>query len=177
MNKKRNDEQHLKQMRDRLNLSITNEAEEREEGQADLKFIDGDQWETSVLNDRKGRLNLTINKMPTYLDQIDGDIRLHKPGIKIKAVDSVSDPDAADVIEGLIRSIERNSAASRIYSYAGLHAAASGRGAWRILTDYISDQSFDQIIKIERIENSYAVYYDPPALIVDLDQFFLEIRP
>lgn len=163
MAKKRNDEQHLKQMRDRLNLSITNEAEEREEGQADLKFIDGDQWETSVLNDRKGRLNLTINKMPTYLDQIDGDIRLHKPGIKIKAVDSVSDPDAADVIEGLIRSIERNSAASRIYSYAGLHAAASGRGAWRILTDYISDQSFDQIIKIERIENSYAVYYDPSA--------------
>lgn len=160
---KENTEQHLKQMRDRLDLAVSNESDERKKGTEDLKFINGDQWEANVIADRKGRLNLTINKMPTYLDQIDGDIRLHKPGIKIKAVDSVSDPQTADVIEGLIRSIERNSAASRIYAYAGLHLAAAGRGAWRVLTDYISDKSFDQVVKIERVENAYAVYYDPSA--------------
>lgn len=160
-------EKHLKQMRDRLDLAVTNEQEERKKGTEDLLFINGEQWEEKVKNDRVGRLCLTINKMPTYLDQVDGDMRLHKPGIKVKAIDSVGDPEKADIIEGLIRMIERNSVASRIYSYAGVHMAASGRGAWRVRNDYISDKSFDQTIKIERIENAYAVYYDPSAIQED----------
>jgi len=156
-------EQHLAQMRARLDLAVTNESDERKKGTEDIKFINGDQWEAKVIADRKDRLNLTINKMPTYLDQIDGDIRQHKPGIKVKAVDNVDDKDSADVIEGLIRSIERNSGASRIYAYAGLHLTAGGRGAWRYLTDYVNDTSFDQNIKVMRIPNAYSVYYDPAA--------------
>lgn len=154
----------LSAMRARLDLSVTNESTEREKGQADTKFINGEQWTTSVKTQRgKGRLCLTINKMPTFLDQIDGDMRLNAPGLKIKAVDNDADPDTADVIEGLVRYIQRSSAATKIHSYAGVHLSAGGRGAWRVLTDYVDDNSFEQDIRISRIINAYSVYFDPAA--------------
>lgn len=161
---KKADEKFLKDMRERMDRSVDNEHEERIQGNADIRFINGDdQWEDSVKRDRKDRLMLTINKMPTFLDQIDGDIRQHKPGIKVAAVDNSGDDETADVIEGIIRYIERNSNAPRVYAYGGLHCAAGGRGAWRILTDYISEDSFKQTILIDRIANAYSVYFDPGA--------------
>jgi len=112
----------LHQMRKRLDRSVTNEKEERIAATNDINFINGDQWASSVVEQRgKGRLCLVINKMPAFLDQIDGDIRQNKPGIKIKAVDNFADPITAEVIEGQIRYIERNSNAGKIYSYGVLH--------------------------------------------------------
>lgn len=154
----------LSTMQQRLDRSIANESDERSKGQADIKFINGDQWESNVKTQRgKGRLCLTINKLPTFLDQIEGDIRQNAPGLKVKAVDSDADPDTADVLEGLVRYIQRRSEATRIHSYAGTHLAAGGRGAWRILTDYIDDGTFDQEIRVARIANAYSVYFDPTA--------------
>lgn len=154
----------LKTMRDRLDYSVINESEERRKGQEDTKFINGEQWPAAVKKQRgEGRLCLTINKMPTFLDQVDGDIRLNTAGVKVKAVDNDADPDTADVIEGIVRYIQRNSAATRIHSYAGVHLAAGGRGAWRVLTDYVGDNSFEQEIRIARIVNAYSVYFDPAA--------------
>jgi hypothetical protein len=158
------DDKFLETMRKRLDRSITNESEERGKGQGDIKFIDGEQWTENVKKQRgKNRLCLTINKLPTFLDQIDGDIRLNAPGVKVKAVDNDADTDTADVIEGLVRYIQRSSAAARTHSYAGVHSAAGGRGAWRILTDYADDNSFDLDIRIARIINAYSVYFDPAA--------------
>lgn len=157
-------ENDLKKMRKQLERSIENESDERKKGTEDLTFINGDQWEETVLSERgNDRINLTINLLPTFLDQIDGDIRLRSPEIKIKAVDDESDPNTADVIEGLIRSIQRNSFSLKVHSYAGLHAAASGRGAWRIVTEYINDNTFFQQIVIKRITDAFSVYYDPAA--------------
>lgn len=158
------DDTFLSLMRKRLDRSVTNESDERTKGQEDTRFINGEHWEESVQKQRgKGRLCLTINKMPTFLDQVDGDMRLSAPCVKIKAVDNDADPDTADVIEGLVRYIQRSSAATKIHSYAGIHLAAGGRGAWRILTDYVSDDSFEQDIRIARIINAYSVYFDPAA--------------
>ena len=163
--KRDSDEQFIIRMRERLDRSVTNEKDERTRGIDDTKFINGEQWDESVKSQRgKGRLCLTINKLPASLDQIDGDIRLNKPGIKVKAVDSVADPETASVLEGLVRYIERTSGAGRVYSYAGVHSAAGGRGAWRVLTKYVTDSGFDQDIVIERIINPYAVYFDPTAI-------------
>jgi len=147
-------------MNQRLDRSVINEEPERTAGEADTKFINGEQWDKNVIEQRgKNRLTVTMNKMGTSLDQIDGDIRLSTPGIKVKAVDDDSDPDTADVIEGLIRYVQRNSKARKVHSYAGLHAAAGGRGAWRVLTKYVSDDSFRQEIIIKRITDPYSVYY------------------
>lgn len=84
---KKADDKFLKDMRERMDRSVDNEHEERIQGNADIRFINGDdQWEDSVKRDRKDRLMLTINKMPTFLDQIDGDIRIvRKPRENIRS--------------------------------------------------------------------------------------------
>lgn len=157
----------LEQIKKHLDASIENETEERTKGIADTKFINGDQWPDSVINARTDRVKLTINKMLTFLDQIDGDLRLNKHAIKVKAVDSLADPQTAQVIQGLTHYIERASKATKIYAYAGVHVAAGGRGAWRILSRYIDENSFTQEIHIQRIIDAYTVYYDPAAIQED----------
>ena len=160
-------EKLLQQIKKDLDVSVENEKTERTKGNADAKFINGDQWTTEVSNDRKGRVKLTINKMPAFLDQIDGDLRQNKQAIKVSASDSQSTSDTANVIEGLIRYIERKSKASRVYAYAGTHVALSGRGAWRVLTDYVDETTFTQEIYIQRIRDAFSVYYDPGAVQED----------
>ena len=157
----------LEQIKKDLDASIVNEKDERAKGTADAKFINGDQWPQGIAEQRKGRVKLTINKMLAFLDQIDGDLRQNKQAIKISASDSHSDNDTASVIEGLVRYIERKSSASRVYAYAGTHIALSGRGAWRILTDYVDEDTFTQEIYIQRIRDAFSVYYDPGAIQED----------
>ena len=155
---------HMQEIRSRLDRSVINEQDERDKGTADTNFINGEHWTPEALASRKGRPCLTINDLPTYLDQIDGAIRSNKPGVTVHGVDSQSDPGTADVIAGLIRRIERQSSASRIYGYAGLHTAAGGRGAFRVVTEFSNDEDFDQEIFIRKIKNPYSVYYDSDAL-------------
>jgi hypothetical protein len=150
-----------------LDIAIQNEHDERARGQEDISFINGDQWPSDVVDTRRKRVKLTINKMPAFLDQIDGDLRLNKRGIKVQAVDSYADEDRASIISGLIKHIEYASNASRVYAYAGMHAAAGGRGAWRILAQYVDDITFQQEIRIQRIIDAYTVYYDPAAIEED----------
>ena len=42
-----------------------------------------------------------------------------------------------------------------------------GWGYWRVTTDYIRDDSFDQEIYIRRIENPFSVYFDPNSVLPD----------
>jgi hypothetical protein len=154
----------------RFDRASASENGERERGNADTEFIySTDQWEDTAKQARgPGRIALTINTLPTFLDQIDGDMRQSRPGITIKPADGTGNEnnskETAEAIEDIIRGIERSSKASRVYSFGGLHAAAGGRGAWRVTTDYLSDTSFQQVIHIERIDNPYSVYFDPAAM-------------
>ena len=155
---------HMQEIRAQMDRSVINEQDERDQGNADTKFINGEHWTSEAKASRKGRPCLTINDLPTYLDQIDGAIRSNKPGITVHGVDSVSDPATALVISGLVRRIERQSSASRVYGYAGLHTAAGGRGAFRVVTEFSNDEDMDQEIFIRKIKNPYSVFYDPDAL-------------
>ena len=157
----------LEQIKKDLDVSIVNEKDERAKGTADAQFINGDQWPQGISEQRKGRVKLTINKMLAFLDQIDGDLRQNKQAVKISASDSHSDKDTASIIEGLVRYIERKSKAARVYAYAGTHIALSGRGAWRVLTDYVDETTFTQEIYVQRIRDAFSVYYDPGAVQED----------
>lgn len=129
----------------------------------DLQFLDGNHWPEAIQKQRArdGRPCMTINKLPTYCDQVTGEIRQNNPAIKIVPVDSESDPETAEVLTGLIRNIEHQSDAEIAYDTALESAVQSGIGAFRIITEYAADDVFDLDIRIRRIKNPLTVYWDP----------------
>jgi len=144
----------------RLQRAIDDDSSNRAEALKDLRFLAGEQWDDRVKRMREldGRPSLTINKLPTFLQQVTNDQRQNKPSIKIHPVDSNADPDTARVLQGLIRHIEYASNADVAYDTAVNSAAACGIGWWRLVTDYESPDSFNQVIRFDRIRNPFQVY-------------------
>ncbi len=145
------------------------DQEDRDRAVEDMHFLDGDQWPTEIRQTREdtGRPCLTINRLPGFIDQVVGDQRQNRPSIKIRPVDSFSDPDLAEILTGIVRNIESVSDAGIAYDTAFESAASCGRGFFRILTQH-TDDSFDQEISIERIQNPFSVTWDPAAQKYDL---------
>lgn len=141
-----------------------------ENARGDIKFgVLGEQWEQSDIDERqrKGRPCLTINKFPAYIRQVVNDARQNKPQIRFRPVDDNADPQTAEVLNGLIRNIEVSSKASIAYDSAIFQSVSGGFGYIRVNLDYAYDDTFEQDIKIERIENQFSVYPDPDAKSAD----------
>jgi hypothetical protein len=152
-------------------LKLCNDADtmNRQEGLEDLKFVNGDQWPVELQNSRnlESRPVLTINKLDGYCRQVTNQQRQQRPRIKVHATNNEANVKTADVIEGMTRHIEVNSNADNAYDTAFDHAVRMGWGYWRITTDYVKEDSFDQEIFIEAIPNPFTVYFDPNSEKVD----------
>ena len=79
----------------------------------------------------------------------------------------MADYKIAQIIEGICRHIEVNSNADTAYDTAFDYAVRMGWGYWRINTRYVSEDSFDQEIYIDTIDNPFTVYFDPNSLLPD----------
>ena len=137
----------------------------REAALEDLKFVynvDNGQWPDSVITERENdkRPCLTFNKLRKYVAQVANHEREQRLAGRVRPVDDKADPDTAKVIEGLIRQIENASRADETYAEVGEKAIAGGFGYWRLITKE-KDDSFDQEIFIEKIDNQFSVYLDP----------------
>lgn len=152
-------------------LRVTGEAESsnRQEALQDLKFSAGDQWPVEIQNSRniEARPCLTINKIDAYIRQVCNQQRQQRPRIKVHPVNDEGDLKIAEVIEGITRHIEVNSNADNAYDTAFDYAVRMGWGYWRIVTDYVKPDSFDQEIYIEPIDNPFSVYFDPNSVAPD----------
>jgi hypothetical protein len=152
-------------------LKLCNDADtmNRQEALEDLKFVNGDQWPIELQNSRnlESRPILTINKLDGYCRQVTNQQRQQRPRIKVHGTNSQAQEKTAEVIEGMCRHIEVNSNADNAYDIAFDHAVRMGWGYWRITTDYISEDSFDQEIYINAIDNPFTVYFDPNSERVD----------
>jgi hypothetical protein len=156
-------EKLLEEAKSRLKLSEDATQDERRLALEDLEFRGGKQWhaqdETARAED--GRPCLVINRIPQFIQQVTNDQRQNRPSIKVHAVDDKGDPETAKVIQGLIRHIEYDSNADVAYDTAFDSAATGGFGYFRIVTEYEGPLSFNQAIKIKRIRNPFAVFFDP----------------
>jgi len=152
-------------------LKLCNDADtmNRQEGLEDLKFVNGDQWPVELQNSRnlESRPVLTINKLDGYCRQVTNQQRQQRPRIKVHATNNQADVKTAEVIEGMTRHIEVNSNADNAYDTGFDHAVRMGWGYWRVTTDYVKEDSFDQEIYIEPIPNPFTVYFDPNSEAVD----------
>ena len=152
-----------------LKLANDSDTMNRQEGLEDLKFVNGDQWPVELQNSRnlESRPVLTINKLDGYCRQVVNQIRQQRPRPKVHGMNSQADSKVAQVLQGIIRHIEANSNADNAYDNAVDYAVRMGWGYIRIRTDYISDDSFEQEIYIDPVDNPFTVYYDPNSILPD----------
>jgi|LakMenEpi09Nov12_1017454.scaffolds.fasta_scaffold00488_4 hypothetical protein len=121
-----------------------------------------EQWPEKIRKDREreARPCLTINKLAPMGRNVVNDARKNKPGIQVHPVDDGSDPDTAEVFNGIIRNIEQSSGAMGAYVTAFESSVFGGFGYFKINTKYANDDTFDQDIVLERIANTLSVVPD-----------------
>ena len=155
----------LEQANKRYDACVSADNENFSNVRADLKFLNGEHWPEDAKKLRKAECRpcLTINKLPAFVRQITNDQRQNRPSIHVHPVDDDADRDVATILEGMIRHIEYDSDAATCYDTAVHLATAAGRGFFRLITDYEAPESFDQVIKFDRIRNACSVHIDPSA--------------
>lgn len=151
--------------RERFASAEEAESEIRRLAEEDMRFRAGDQWDAQVLAQRRAdkRPALTINRIPQFERHITNEQRQARPAIQVSPVDSGADPETAEVLQGLIRHIEYDSGADVAYDTALTSAVRGGFGYVRLVTEYESEGSFEQAVKIKRVRDPFSVYLDPSA--------------
>ena len=149
-------------------------ASARQQAVADTKFYLGDsdngwQWPDNVAQSRASasRVCLTVNITAQHINQIVNQMRQGRPACRILPVDDMSDKKTAEILSGLIRNIQSASNASDAHDIAAEHACVGGEGYWRIITEYESPESFNQVIRIKPCHNPMLVYIDPDSKELD----------
>ena len=149
----------------RLDRCIKAEQHNRAAAIEDLKFANGEQWDSGEKKRRsdKGRPALQFNLLPKFIDQVVGDMLHNSPSIKIHPVDSKADVNIAKIRQGIINNIEYLSNSKAIYGYAAKQQVTCGFGAWRVLTRYTEENPFMQEAYLESVRNPFLLYMDPSS--------------
>lgn len=148
------------------------ESENRSRAREDLSFSLGEQWDEAVRRARQNDPNgarpcLTVDKLDQYVRQVVNDARQNKPAIKPRAKDAGADVETAEVLAGIVRHIEDQSSADIAYDTAAEMATRAGFGFLRVVTDYASDDGFEQDILIREVADPFSCYVDPDATQAD----------
>jgi hypothetical protein len=154
----------IAEVKDCYSRAVADDAANRDLALEDIRFVDeeGAQWDEETRKNRGSRPCYSFDRTSISIDQVKGDQRQNTPQIKVLPIDNKSDRKKAEIFEGLIRAIERNSSAKTAYNTGFDFALKGGFGAWRIYPKYVED-SFDQELCIGRIENPFTVHFDPSA--------------
>ena len=159
----------MEEMRERFRACAEWEATYRRKFMEDLKFAEADafngyQWPDSIrrTRDLSDKPCLTLNVVRQHNLKIINDMRKSKESCKILGMGNGATQESAEIVKQLIRHIEYNSKAQRnAYTPARGFQVKGGIGWWRIVTDYESNDSFDQEIYIKGIPDPLSVYMDP----------------
>lgn len=144
------------------------ESENRQNGLNALKFSYGDQWPQYAVTSRGlERPQLTINELNAYIKKVCNNQRQQRPRGKASPIDSFASKKIAQIITGLGRHCEVQSDADNAYDTAFEFAARIGWGYWRLRTDYIADDSFNQDVFIDVVDNPFTVYFDNNSRLPD----------
>jgi len=166
-----NDKDLLATARKRFDGCVAAHSPNRSLQLEDLRFFaaspdNGWAWPSRIKADRENDPNgprpcLTINMIPQHVHQVTNEMRQNMPSIKVLPVDGESDPEVANVLNGIIRHIEYHSDAETAYDIASEQQVITGEGYWRVLTEYCDEKSFDQDIVVKPIRNNESAYLQP----------------
>ncbi|MDE1906281.1 MAG: hypothetical protein KGH75_07500 [Rhodospirillales bacterium] len=161
-------EEIIREARERFKRAQDWEANARQSFLDDMRFAEGDsynnwQWPDAVVSDRQLSRSpiLTINKTRQHCLQIINDARQNKVEVRYAPSTGGATQQAADVLNGIARAIAYASNADEAMMAAVCTQVKGGWGYWRLITDYVSDDSFDQEIRWVRVADPLTVYLDP----------------
>lgn len=152
-------EDFLADMRKQHEADIAFDQFNRDAALDDKKFAAGEQWDPIVLRQRENLPCLVINNIPQFTAQLVGDWRESRKAIKVVPSND-EDTDVASVRGDLIRAIELQSRAERVYDSSFESLVQCGDGAFRVAVEYARDDIFDQDLFIRPIEDCLATVWD-----------------
>jgi hypothetical protein len=159
----------VQEAQERLEAAWVQDRENREDAFMDLKFLAGDQWpnEIRLQREAQNRPCLTINRLPQFVNQVANTVRMNPPAIKAIPAGGEATAELAEIYSGLFRQIQYRSNATHVFANAVYYAVACGIGHFRLVTQYVDDDAFDQEILIKRIQHPLSVFWAPGAVEPD----------
>jgi hypothetical protein len=141
--------------------------EKAREAQLFVSKRDG-QWEPYWWNNNTNKPRYTFDMTSPIVDQIAGELEQADFDIIVSPAGGSASKDTAEVYDGIIRNLETISNASLTYSASGRMMVTCGFDAWRVVQKFADDNSFDQDLLIEPINNAVdRVWFDPAAQLQD----------
>lgn len=134
-------------------------------GKDDAKFTVGNQWDP-IVEQRRRTANkpvLTFNRLIAFVAQIVGNRLMNETEIRVHP-DKAGTKEIAEIREGLIRSIFKNSHADFARDEAAKYQCIGGEGYFSLSLDYADDDVFEQEIRLSAVTDPYSVVMDPLAI-------------
>jgi len=148
---------------------VEEDKDNRDEALFDTKFVweKGAQWPDRALDRREidEQPCLEMNQLPQFIKQVVNDQRQNPAGIRITPASGDASEETAELLQGMTRYIEYDSQAQQAYDSAFEQAVTGGRGYWRVLSEYLPGNTFDQKLIIKRIPDFLSVvmsHYNEP---------------
>jgi len=137
--------------------------DERQAARDDIAFaqVEGEQWDKRF-RQNKQRPKFEINKVQHAVNQVVGEFVDNEIGTKVRAASSEATEAIANTFTGIIRNIYSLSNFRTIQKECLKEVCNGGYGAWRIKTDFIDLESFDQDVYLEWVPDAISsVWFDP----------------
>lgn len=134
-------------------------------GKEDAKFTVGNQWDPLVEQRRKDQRKpvLTFNRLIAFVAQVVGNRLMNETEIRVYP-DKAGTKEIAEIREGLIRSIFKNSYADFARDEAAKYQVVGGEGYFTLKMEYASNDVFEQEIKLCAVTDPYSTVLDPLAI-------------
>jgi len=145
-----------------------NEKDERDKARDCQLFVtkkDG-QWEERIWS-KWGQLRrprYTYDKTTPIIDAIVGEMEQNEFAAVVNPASGAATKENAELLDGMVRSIQNWSDASSIYKKIARKLTYTGFDCCRVVHDYKNEDTFDQDLIIKYIPNSIdRVWFDPAA--------------
>lgn len=172
------EEKFLSTAQERFSRVVSAENYWRRDATEELQFTDGlKHWDEAMRAERTGRPCLTFDRITPAVKQVVNEARQSPPEPEVAPVGGGADKETAAVIQGLFRNIDNDSGSDTVFMTAYEHACKIGRGWWRILFEWETDnwspdseedqEAFLQKLRLQRIPNPFSVYPDPSCVEFD----------
>lgn len=131
-------------------------------GKEDAKFTVGNQWDPVVEQRRKdaNKPVLTFNRLIAFVAQIVGNRLMNETEIRVHP-DKAGTKEIAEIREGIIRNIFKNSNADFARDEANKYQVVGGQGVYTLAMEYTSDDVFEQDINLKAVVDPYSAVFDP----------------